>query len=140
MKTTVPKVAKSAKQAAAHVAERAKKRDYAYTDLDKLKIGSEPINVYGVILDATFPHKSFKSDKYICTYKIADHTCKFTDGIVDYISVVFFARKFEDLPISQSVGEIIRIHRATVGLYKDRLQLTVNICFNSSWALFAPSF
>lgn len=93
-----------------------------------------------MILDATFPHKSFKSDKYICTYKIADHTCKFTDGIVDYISVVFFARKFEDLPISQSVGEIIRIHRATVGLYKDRLQLTVNICFNSSWALFAPSF
>ena len=74
-----------------------------------------------MILDATFPHKSFKSDKYICTYKIADHTCKIADGIVDYISVVFFAKKFEDLPISQSVGEIIRIHRATVGTYKDRL-------------------
>jgi hypothetical protein len=52
--------------------------------------------------------------------------------------VVFFARKFEDLPVSQRVGEIIRIHRATVGFFKERKQLTVNICFNSSWDLFAP--
>ena len=36
------------------------------------------------------------------------------------------------------MGEIVRIHRATVGVFKDRLQLTVNICFNSSWDLFAP--
>lgn len=28
----------------------------------------------------------------------------------------------------------------TVGAYKDKLQLTVNICFNSSFALFAPNF
>jgi hypothetical protein len=68
-----------------------------------------------VIVDATFPHKSFKSDKYLCTYKIADPTLKMTNGVVDTVSCVFFARKFEDLPISQTVGEIIRIHRATVG-------------------------
>jgi hypothetical protein len=42
------------------------------------------------------------------------------------------------LPISQRVGEIIRIHRATVGVFKEKLQLTANICFNSSWDLFAP--
>lgn len=127
---------KSSKEAV----ERAKKRDYSYTDLNKLKIGLQPVNVYGVVLDATFPHKSFKSERYICTFKIADPSSKINpvDGVVDFISVVFFAKRFEDLPISQSIGEIVRIHRATVGQYKDRTQLTVNICFNSSWALFSP--
>lgn len=67
--------------------------------MSKLKIGMEPFNVYGVILDATFPHKSFKSEKYICTLKIADPTCKLSGGIIDHVSVVFFAKKFEDLPI-----------------------------------------
>jgi len=119
--------------------DRRKKRDYHYSELGKLKIGSEPVNVYGVILDATFPHKSHKSDKYICTFKIADPTRKLVNGVVEHVSVVFFAKKFEDLPVSQTVGEIIRIHRATVGSYKGDIQLTVNICFNSSWALFAPS-
>lgn len=125
-----PKVTKA-------VEPQAKKRDYTYTELNKLKIGSAPVNVYGVVIDATFPHKSFKSDKFICTFKIADPSNKITQGTTDFISVVFFAKSFEDLPISQNVGEIIRIHRATVGSYKDRLQLTVNICFNSSWALFS---
>ena len=129
-------VAKS--KAQAKQMAQARKRDYSYTELSKLKISSDPVNIYGIIVDATFPHKSFKSDKYICTYKIADPSLKMKDGVIESISCVFFARRFEDLPISQTVGEIIRIHRATVGTYKDRLQLTVNICFNSSWALFSP--
>lgn len=99
-------------------ADKKKKRDYAYTELGKLKIGSEPVNVYGVVLDATFPHKSHKSDKYICTFKIADPSRKITNGVCEHVSVVFFAKKFEDLPVSQTIGEIIRIHRATVGSYK----------------------
>lgn len=100
MKTAV--VATSSKAAI----EIAKKRDYVYTELAKIKISSEQINVYGVVLDATFPHKSHKSgsDKYICTLKIADNSSKIVDGIVEHISVVFFAKKFEDLPISQSIG------------------------------------
>lgn len=98
------------------------------------------MNVYGVILDASFPHESFKSKKYICSLKIADLSSKTTDGAIEPVSVVFFAKKREDLPVSQRIGEIIRIHRATVGIFKDKLQLTVNICFNSSWTLFAPNF
>jgi hypothetical protein len=47
-------------------------REYTYTDLNNLNVGSDPVNVYGVVLDATFPHKSFKSEKYICSYKIAN--------------------------------------------------------------------
>ena len=54
------------------------------------------------------------------------------------MSVVFFAKKYEELPVCQHIGEVLRIHRATVGQYKDQKQLTANICFNSSWAIFAP--
>ena len=131
------KVATKPASSAKAAEQQARKRDYAYTELNKLKIGSPPVNVYGVILDATFPHKSFKTNKFICTFKIADPSNKLTQGVIDFVSVVFFAKKFEDLPICQNVGEIIRIHRATVGQYKEKTQLTANICFNSSWAIFA---
>ena len=73
--------------------------------------------------------------------KIADDSCKIgmRDGFVSHSSLVLFANKFEDLPISQRVGDIIRIHRASVGEYKDQKQFTANIFFNSSWAIFSPS-
>jgi hypothetical protein len=49
-----------------------------------------------------------------------------------------FANKFEDLPVSQRVGDIIRVHRASVGIFKNQKQFTANIFFNSSWAVFSP--
>ena len=115
-------------------------REYTYTDLNRLNVGSDPVNVYGVVLDATFPHKSFKSNKYICSYKIANSSSPVDkQGIVEYTSVVFFAKSFTDLPVCQRIGEIIRIHRASVGTYKDHKQLSVNMFFNSSWVLFPPA-
>jgi hypothetical protein len=36
------------------------------------------------------------------------------DGVVEFCTLVFFARRFEDLPISQRIGDIIRVHRAHV--------------------------
>tara|TARA_B110000285_G_C14872199_1_gene489764 strand:+ start:301 stop:468 length:168 start_codon:yes stop_codon:yes gene_type:complete len=54
--------------------------------------------------------------------KIADASCSISNrdgGLVNHTSLVLFANKFEDLPISQRVGDIIRVHRATVGEYKD---------------------
>jgi hypothetical protein len=36
------------------------------------------------------------------------------DGVVEHCTLMMFARKFEDLPIIQRVGEIIRVHRAHV--------------------------
>ena len=100
---------------------RAKARSYTYTTLDQCEVGSAPVNFYGVVLDATFPHKSYKTNKYLCTLKVADTTSQFNkDGTVDFISVVFFADKFDDLPVCQRVGDIVRIHRASVGTYKER--------------------
>jgi hypothetical protein len=60
------------------------------------------------------------------------------EGVVETISVVFFAREFKDLPICQRIGDVIRVHRAQVGAYNGKKQISVNVCFNSSWAMFAP--
>ena len=117
-----------------------KKRSYTYKNLKECEIG-ELVHFYAIVLDATFPHKSFKSNRYLVTLKIADLTSRFNnEGIVDFTSIVFFANKFDDLPVCQKVGDIIRVHRATVGTYKERKQLTANVCFNSSWALFPSQF
>ena len=51
---------------------------------------------------------------------------------------MLFAKRFEDLPITQRIGDIIRVHRAYVGSFKGVKQFTANIFFNSSWALFSP--
>ena len=62
------------------------------------------------------------------------------DGTADFVTVVFFGKTFDDLPISQRVGDIIRVHRANVTTYKGQKQLIANVCYNASWALFAPTY
>ena len=119
---------------------RDKKRSYTYKPLGKCDVG-DSVNFYAVILDATFPHQSWKSKKFLVTLKVADPTSRVDNkGVADFISVVFFADKFDDLPVCQKVGDIIRVHRATVSTYKDRKQITANVCFNSSWAVFPLHF
>jgi hypothetical protein len=49
-----------------------------------------------------------------------------------------FGNKFEDLPVSQRVGDILRVHRATVSEYKGAKHFTASMCYNASWALFSP--
>ena len=41
------------------------------------------------------------------------------EGVVENCTITFFAKKFEDLPISQRVGDIIRVHRVGAGIYKE---------------------
>lgn len=52
--------------------------------------------------------------------------------------MVVFANKFEDCPIVQRVGDIIRVHRVTVSQYNGHKMLTAKVYFNSSWVLFSP--
>eukprot|EP00349_Pseudokeronopsis_sp_Brazil_P004637 CAMPEP_0202971470 /NCGR_PEP_ID=MMETSP1396-20130829/27743_1 /ASSEMBLY_ACC=CAM_ASM_000872 /TAXON_ID= /ORGANISM="Pseudokeronopsis sp., Strain Brazil" /LENGTH=165 /DNA_ID=CAMNT_0049700903 /DNA_START=164 /DNA_END=661 /DNA_ORIENTATION=+ len=61
------------------------------------------------------------------------------EGVSQFCSLVIFAKKFEDLPLSQRIGDIIRVHRATVGQYNKVKQFTANMFFNSSWAIFSPA-
>jgi hypothetical protein len=53
-------------------------------------------------------------------------------------TLVLFGNKFEDLPVSQRVGDILRVHRATVSEYRGAKHFTANLCYNASWALFSP--
>jgi hypothetical protein len=78
-----------------------RKGPYVYSELDKCST-IEKVHFYATILDAQFPHKSFKSDKYVCSMKIADPSCIIdkTNGWVSHCTLVLFANKFEDLPIS----------------------------------------
>ena len=76
-----------------------RRRKYIYKQLRDCSIGDQ-CNFYAVVLDATFPHKSNKSDRFICTVKVADLSSRFNNkGIVDFVSVVFFANSFDELPI-----------------------------------------
>lgn len=126
--------------AAATRKKNERRGEYHYTTLKDCKTGTDDqYHFYAVVLDAAYPHKSFKSDKFICTMKIADPSCPIDkDGHVEYCTLMFFAKTFQDLPISQRVGDIIRVHRAYVQDYKGVKQFTSNIFFNSSWALFSP--
>jgi hypothetical protein len=54
----------------------------------------------------------------------------------DYATLVLYAKKFEDLPIVSKIGDVIRVHRATLRLYNHQRQFNASIYFNSSWALF----
>ena len=45
---------------------------YTYNTLKECELGSSKVHFYAVILDAQFPHKSFKSEKYVLSLKIAD--------------------------------------------------------------------
>ena len=69
-----------------------------YTKLSKSEAGTDKVNFYGVIIDAQFPHKSFKSDKYVCSMKITDEGCEVDKqtGCVKYYTLVLFANRFEE--------------------------------------------
>jgi SRSO17 transposase len=54
-----------------------KRREYNYTTLEKCEVGADAVNFFAVILEATFPHKSPKSDKFVVSLKLADLSSKF---------------------------------------------------------------
>jgi hypothetical protein len=60
------------------------------------------------------------------------------DGTLETCTMVVFANKFEDCPIVQRVGDIIRVHRAAVSQYQGTKMLTARLNYNSSWVLFSP--
>lgn len=56
----------------------------------------------------------------------------------DYASLILYADRFEDLPIIQRVGDVIRVHRACLRTYDHHRQFNASLHFFSSWALFSP--
>ncbi len=98
--------ASKAKAATAKSTGKAEKRHYNYVELGKAALTTgEAQHFYAVVVDATFPYKTNK-ERYICSMKVIDQSTK------DYINLVLYAKRFEDLPIIHRLGDVIRIHRA----------------------------
>lgn len=114
----------------------AKKDHYEYSELGNISKESKDDvhHFYGVVVDASFPYQTEK--RYVVSCKVADGSCVSKGGKLNTVNVVFFAKSFEELPIIQRVGDIVRVHRAQFQHYNDSKQLNVNMYYRSSWCLF----
>lgn len=98
-------------------------------------VDGTPVSFYATVIDATFPYKT-SNGKYVCSMKITDSSI--ASGKKDsWAQLVLYARKFEDLPIVQRIGDVIRVNRSILRLHNGRKQFNASIYFNSSWALFS---
>jgi hypothetical protein len=73
----------------------------------------------------------------MCYLKIVDPTCNVQAEEDHFAIVALQARRFEDLPIIQRCGDIIRIHRAEYNYKEDQHYFKLNMSYSSSWALFS---
>lgn len=117
-------------------AKAAKKDQYEYTDINSIKKegDDDQYHFYGTVIDSSFPYKTDK--RYVVTCKVADASCATKGGKLNAVNLVFFAKSFEDLPIIQRVGDIVRVHRAQLRHHNDERQLVANMYYRSSWCLF----
>eukprot|EP00347_Sterkiella_histriomuscorum_P019882 403339949 len=97
---------------------------------------------FGVVIDAAYPYKN-QNGRFLCSVKVVDHSFHHKDKggessnqSPQHATVIFYAKRFEDLPIIKRIGDVIRVHRATKREYQGQLQFHVNVFFNSSWCLF----
>jgi hypothetical protein len=90
-----------------------------YTELAKAShVDGSPVSFYAVLLDATFPYKT-NNNKYVCSLKITDPSI--CAGKKDsWAQLVLYARRFEDLPIVQRIGDVIRVHRSILRLHNGK--------------------
>ena len=115
----------------------AKKDEYKYSTLASLNDKTtDDVHFYATVVDSSFPYTTDK--RTVVTAKVVDHSLakKGTVSEKDWVTVVFYAKSFEDLPIIQRVGDVIRVHRAQFQHYNDRKQLNVNLFYKGSWCLF----
>jgi len=131
-----PRSAKKAQTPPKAKVAKTKGQKYEYVELGKASLSqADPHHAYGVIVDATFPYKVNKK-LYVCSLKIVDPSLH-TGNKGEYATVVMYADRFEDLPIVLRLGDIIRLHRATLRMYNNRRQFNVSMHWNGSWALFS---
>ena len=97
---------------------------------------TELYNLYGIVIDAQSP--AAKARCYRQQVKIIDPSLyNESEGTTACISVTFFASLESQLPQFKRVGDIIRIHRANIGQYKNFKTFSVNLAYGSSWCIFS---
>ena len=78
----------------------ASKDNYKYSSLASIDDKqSEPVHFYGCVVDSSFPYKS--ENRYLMTCKVIDMSLYHKKRIseCDWVTVVFYAKVLEDLPI-----------------------------------------
>ncbi len=77
-------------------AKSKKDSHYEYSSLKDCQVGTDDTyHFYAVVLDASFPHKSYKSDRFICSIKIADPEQPMdNNGVIEHCTLVLFAKRF----------------------------------------------
>ena len=86
-----------------------------YTQLNKASLASsDTFDFYAIVTDATFPYR-VSADRFICSLKVIDPSYNKKDAA----QVVIYAKRFEDLPIVQRVGDVIRVNRANYRMYNN---------------------
>jgi len=116
-----------------------KRTEYVYSKLeDMMTLKDGRLYLYAVLLDCSSYYFSKEADKYLCVGKLIDSTVH--DGAKhEYLSVTFFARNKDELPMPSKVGSIIRIHRGETHDHKKKLQLNVDVDIKAAWILFDPT-
>jgi len=116
-----------------------KRAEYVYSKLeDMMTLKDGRLYLYAVLLDCSSYYFSKEADKYLCVGKLIDSTVH--DGVKhEYLSVTFFARNKDELPMPSKVGSIIRIHRGETHDHKKKLQLNVDVDIKAAWILFDPT-
>ena len=110
---------------------------YDYREIGSIEEETEEaINFYGVVIDACFPYK-VDEKKYMCYLKVVDESYCIREEQDNFAIVSLQARRFEDLPIIQRCGDIIRIHRAECNYKDDQTYFKLNMSYSSSWAVFS---
>ena len=71
------------------------------------------------------------------TYFLQDNDEEKDFAFYGCANVTIFARRREDLPVINRIGDVIRIHRANMKMYDGKKQFQVNVFYNSSWCLFS---
>ena len=119
-------------------------RTHTYTTLSHTSLGNtELYNLYGIVIDASCPHPKKAFHRQLL--KIIDPTTYYKPNAPitsaeqqnGCVSVTFFAHNQDQLPQFKRVGDIIRIHRANIGIYKHYKTFSVNLAFGSSWCIFS---
>ena len=101
-------------------------KDTVYTKLADLKANTI-VNVYGVVKFFKSPFRTRGSD-FVCTLSLTDPSF---NSLEKGFKLVLFSKSKEMLPPVKSVGDIIRFHRVSVGVFKGELQGT--LLPQSSW-------
>ena len=73
----------------------------------------------------------------MCSLKIVDASLNASTKGSNFAQVVIYSKRFEDLPIVLRLGDIIRLHRASLRMYNDNRQFNVSVQWTGAWALFS---